>query len=250
MEKYSSHSGVYKNDCGDYYLASEVDAVMNRLTFTHNCDVTKAEEYLEEAKKQIVALQLYKDATLGKESERERQIDLYLRTNKNHLKTIKTLGEQFSALKAEIADIEGKLRGEQIRNRDIGEQMDTLTADNEQLKKEAVELHDKYGKLWDENSVLRKQNSAMKDERHEVLKHPSTIRDVYQKFYDEIDRQEQKIIRQAEEIVELKTPCYCCREFGCQDGCKCNQDALKEPEVEDECTGFVTILNVWHINIG
>lgn len=29
--------------------------------------------------------------------------------------------------------------------------------------------------------------------------------------------------------AELKTPCYCCRESGCQDGCRC-QDALKQVE--------------------
>jgi chromosome segregation ATPase len=110
------------------------------------------EEANKDMRAEIAALQLYKDATLGKESERERQI---------------------ITLKAEIAEITGKLRGEQIRNHDIGEQMDTLTADNS---------------------------------------------------------------RQAEEIAalktELKTPCYCCRESGCQDGCRCKQDDLKEPEVE------------------
>lgn len=42
--------------------------------------------------------------------------------------------------------------------------------------------------------------------------------------------------RQAEEIAalkaELKIPCYCCRESGCQDGCRCNQDAFDQTKTE------------------
>ena len=89
-------------------------------------DISDAIALIERQEQEIATLQLYKDSTLNKESERERQIT-------------------------------------------------ALTAENERLKKEAQELHDKYGKLWDkwentdlqrsfvviENKVLREQNSAM-----------------------------------------------------------------------------------------
>ena len=112
------------------------------------------EQAMKEKEEQIASLQLYKDATLNKESERERQI---------------------SALTEELR-LSG-LRGDSLdRVIEEGVQKElALEAENEHLKKEAQELHDKYGKLWDkwentdlqrsfvviENKVLREQNSAM-----------------------------------------------------------------------------------------
>ena len=250
MQKYSFNTYLYRWDPdpnGDCYRVSEVDAAMNekddritelesalRLYLAVAPDdpvlITTAEKQIaaltaamkekdgllwatEEANKdmraEIAALQLYKDATLGKESERERQI---------------------ITLKAEIAEIGGKLRGEQIRNRDIGEQMDTLTADNEQLKKEAVELHDKYGKLWDENSVLRKQNSAMNASLVELRPENERLREALKRLM----RAYVLLFENGRErIIFLGGTCDSVEYMESNDPeLRVAQDALKEPEVK------------------
>ena len=86
MQKYKAliNMGTVLDEWKEVYLVSEVDAtikekdaelfVVRQSLFAEAITVGGLKQSLNEAREQIAALQMYKDATLGKESERERQI--------------------------------------------------------------------------------------------------------------------------------------------------------------------------------
>jgi hypothetical protein len=206
----------------DAYLADEVDAAMKEkdgVIESLTADLLSAQEsqhhefcdsrdvlidkpcncYLH-YKEQIAALQLYKDATINKESERERQIavleaeleiaraevkvkckdcnrleafeensklrdqiDLYLRTNKNHLKTIQAQSEQFAALTAENRELHDVCLLEMKSIHDTAkERIDTLTAENSVLREQNSAMNASLVKLRPEVAVSRRQITYLK----------------------------------------------------------------------------------------